>query len=287
MDLNQKRSLGEEPLVQVGDKISVWWPSGDEGGEEIELIAHVTSINQSSKRKDGSLFVYQLIFEDGSKRKTRLANLRFSVIGGSSLRASDHLSKRMRNDDGLDMATIVSVSDHTDHLSPSLILGDIGVIGNERPMRKILTEQSKTQYAYGWNRYVKYCTEKNLPVDGGGGSISDQMEAFLVYVITEDPVKTVTPAVANSYISAIGKTLIEGGQLESMSQIRTPKFTAQLEAFTKAHKMMKQQSQEEKEHMQHVQQVVRHLSRVGDDGVDDDDDDDDHSQPVEHSVIEV
>jgi hypothetical protein len=285
MDMSHKRSVMEEPLVQVGDKINVLWPgNGEEGIPDVELTAHVTSINQSTKRKDGSLFIYQLIFEDGTKRKTRLANLRFNVIGGSSLRSSDHLSKRMRtSDDGLDL----SVSDH--HLSPqSLMLGgEINVLVNhERPMRKNLTEQSKTQYAYGWNRYVKYCAEKNLPLDAAGGSISEQMETFLVYVITEDPVKTVTPAVANSYISAIGKTLMEAGQLESMSQIRTPKFTAQLEAFTKAHKMMKQQSQEEKEHMQHIDHVVHQLQH--DHGhIHHSQHDDDESQPVEHNVIEV
>lgn len=283
MELSNKRSVVEEPLVQVGDKINVLWPgTGEDGSQDVELIAHVTSINQSTKRKDGSLFIYQLIFEDGAKRKTRLANLRFNVIGGSSLRSSDHLSKRMRtSDDGLDLTV-------SDHMSPqSLMLGgDINVLVNhDRPMRKNLTEQSKTQYAYGWNRYVKYCAEKNLPLDGAGGSISEQMEAFLVYVITEDPVKTVTPAVANSYISAIGKTLIEAGQLEAMSQIRTTKFTAQLEAFTKAHKMMKLQSQEEKEHMQHIEQVVQHLQH--DHHSHHSQHDDDESQPVEHNVIEV
>ena len=288
LPVSHKRPATEEPLVQVGEKISVLWPgTGEDGIHDVELTAHVTSINQSSKRKDGSLYVYQLVFEDGTKRKTRLAHLRFHVIGGSSLR-TDHMSKRVRSDDCLDISSI------TDVVPPSLMLGDMGVmgVGAERPPRKSLTDQSRTQYAYGWNRYVKYCAEKSLPLDAGDGSISEQMEAFLVYVITEDPVKTVTPSVANSYISAIGKTLMEAGQLESMSQIRTPKFTAQLEAFTKAHKLMKQQSQQEKDLVDHADHVV-HLSSVCDDTHLqhhhhlDHDDGDQGSPPVEHSVIEV
>ena len=287
--LSHKRPATEEPLVQVGDKISVLWPgTGEDGIHDMEVTAHITSINQSSKRKDGSLYVYQLIFEDGTKRKTRLAHLRFHVIGGSSLR-TDHMSKRVRSDDSLDISSI------TDVVSPSLMLGDMGVIGvgvDRSSLRKTLTDQSRTQYAYGWNRYVKYCAEKSLPLDAGDGSISEQMEAFLVYVITEDPVKTVTPSVANSYISAIGKTLMEAGQLESMSQIRTPKFTAQLEAFTKAHKLMKQQSQQEKDLVDHSDHVVHHIARVAEEEHRQHhhlhrDDDDQAPPPVEHSVIEV
>mmetsp|Transcript_17014 Transcript_17014/g.17766 ORF Transcript_17014/g.17766 Transcript_17014/m.17766 type:complete len:251 (-) Transcript_17014:71-823(-) len=250
--MNQKHNNSlEEPVVQVGDKISIAWPT--ESGQLRQCHADVIAIHQSTKRKDDSIYVYQLLFEDGSKKKTRLLGTQFTIIDSSS-EYFDPSKKR------------------------SLSSVDI-----DKPSKKILSEQSKTQYGYGWSRYVKFCAEKGLPLDGGGGSISDQMEAFLTYVVVEDPVKTVTPAVANSYISAIGKTLIETNQLASMSQIRTPKFTAHLDAYLKAFKLLKQQQQQqqllgdlvdEKDH-----QIQLHIRPT--------DEDQSGEPPVEHSVIEV
>ena len=249
--MNQKRESGEEPVVQVGDKISIAWP--DESGQFHQCRADVIAIHQSAKRKDDSIFVYQLLFEDGTKKKTRLLNHQFTIIDSSS--------------------------EYLDTPKKRHYVGDT----HERPAKKTLSEQSKTQYGYGWSRYVKFCTEKGLPLDAGGGSISDQMQAFLTYVVVEDPVKTVTPAVANSYISAIGKTLMEANQLASMSQIRTPKFTAHLDAYLKAFKLIKQQQQQpQQQHHMHDEkdhQIQIHIRPS--------DEDQTGEEPVEHSVIEV
>lgn len=246
--MSQKRDMGEEPVVQVGDKISIAWPG--EAGQFQQCRADVIAIHQSAKRKDDSIFVYQLLFEDGTKKKTRLLNHQFTIIDSS-----------------------------TEYYEPSKkrhFEGDL----HERPAKKTLSEQSKTQYGYGWSRYVKFCAEKGLPLDAGGGSISDQMQAFLTYVVVEDPVKTVTPAVANSYISAIGKTLIEANQLASMSQIRTPKFTAHLDAYLKAFKLIKQQQQQQQQlHDKEDHHIQLHIRASDEDHTGD--------PPVEHSVIEV
>jgi hypothetical protein len=246
--MSQKRDAGDEPVVQVGDKLSIAWPS--ESGQFQQSRADVIAIHQSAKRKDDSLFVYQLLFEDGSKKKTRLLNHQFTIVD-SSTEFYDPPKKRHYEGETID-----------------------------KPAKKTLSEQSKTQYGYGWSRYVKFCAEKGLPLDAGGGSISDQMQAFLTYAVVEDPVKTVTPAVANSYISAIGKTLMESNQLASMSQIRTPKFTAHLDAYLKAFKLIKQQQQQQQQmHDEKDHQIQLHIIPS--------DEDQSGEPPVEHSVIEV
>lgn len=247
----QKRELGEEPVVQVGDKLSIAWPS--ESGQFQQCRVDVIAIHQSAKRKDDSIFVYQLLFEDGTKKKTRLLNHQFTIIDSSSDYYNSTAPKKRHHE---------AEGDH-----------------HERPAKKTLSEQSKTQYGYGWSRYVKFCAEKGLPLDAGGGSISDQMQAFLTYVVVEDPVKTVTPAVANSYISAIGKTLMEANQLASMSQIRTPKFTAHLDAYLKAFKLIKQQQQQQNLHDEKDHHIQLHLRAQSDE--------DQTEAPAEHSVIEV
>jgi hypothetical protein len=249
--MSQKRETGDEPVVQVGDKISIAWPH--ESGQFQQCRADVIAIHQSAKRKDDSIFVYQLLFEDGTKKKTRLLNHQFTIIDSSSEFFDPPKKRHYEGDNNI----------------------------HERPAKKTLSEQSKTQYGYGWSRYVKFCTEKGLALDAGGGSISDQMQAFLTYVVVEDPVKTVTPAVANSYISAIGKTLMEANQLASMSQIRTPKFTAHLDAYLKAFKLIKQQQQQHQHHVHDDKdhQIQLHIRPTNEDQS--------GEAPVEHSVIEV
>jgi hypothetical protein len=248
--MNQKRPMLDEPVVQVGDKISISWPN--DSGEYQECRADIISIHQSTKKKDGSLYVYQLLFENGTKKKTRLLNEQYAVIDSIPSHFLDLSRKRSLEEDSLQDTLL------------------------DRPSKKSLTEQSKAQYGYGWNRYVKFCAEKGYPLDASGGSISDQMEAFLTYVVIEDPVKTVTPAVANSYVSAIGKTLIEANQLQSMAQIRTPKFTAQLEAYTKAYKFLKaeQMNGQMHDHQHNEIQLQASPEHQG-------------QQPVEHSIIEI
>ena len=59
--MNQKQnSGGEEPVVQVGDKLSIAWPC--ESGQFRQCHADVVAIHQSTKRKDDSIFVYRICY---------------------------------------------------------------------------------------------------------------------------------------------------------------------------------------------------------------------------------
>mmetsp|Transcript_20932 Transcript_20932/g.30167 ORF Transcript_20932/g.30167 Transcript_20932/m.30167 type:complete len:287 (+) Transcript_20932:115-975(+) len=226
--------------VQIGDKVKVLWPLRGEDPHECQAVVESVA---KRKRKYGGISC-KLLFEDGVQRRAVLTPGEYSVLDKDTGSFVPSAKKQKRNESATGNADgetpIIASAAIAPSDNPMMFLSD-------RPMKRSLSQQSKTQYMYGWNRYAKFCAERGLSVDAAGGSISEQMEAFLTFVVVEDPVKTVTPAVANSYISAIGKMLIEANQIESMAQIRTPKFNAQLEQYTRAFKLLKQQQVERQE----------------------------------------
>lgn len=82
-----------------------------------------------------------------------------------------------------------------------------------------MSAESERQYTFGWKRYVEYCHQHNLdPLVGGGANGGErgsntitpasQVMEFARYLM-ENPEKSVKPAAANSYVSAVGKKLVE------------------------------------------------------------------------------
>eukprot|EP00603_Paraphysomonas_imperforata_P001166 CAMPEP_0114414278 /NCGR_PEP_ID=MMETSP0103-20121206/1304_1 /TAXON_ID=37642 ORGANISM="Paraphysomonas imperforata, Strain PA2" /NCGR_SAMPLE_ID=MMETSP0103 /ASSEMBLY_ACC=CAM_ASM_000201 /LENGTH=289 /DNA_ID=CAMNT_0001582411 /DNA_START=54 /DNA_END=923 /DNA_ORIENTATION=+ len=88
----------------------------------------------------------------------------------------------------------------------------------------VMKEESQKQYTFGWKRYNEYCQIHNLnTLIGDKASPSTQILEFARYLM-QNPGKTVKSAVANSYVSAVGKKLLEANVITAMRDIRTPEL---------------------------------------------------------------
>jgi hypothetical protein len=88
----------------------------------------------------------------------------------------------------------------------------------------VMKEESQKQYTFGWKRYTEYCQIHNLNVMiGDKASPATQILEFARYLM-QNPGKTVKSAVANSYVSAVGKKLLEANVITAMRDIRTPEL---------------------------------------------------------------
>lgn len=87
----------------------------------------------------------------------------------------------------------------------------------------VMKEESQKQYTFGWKRYTEYCQMHSLDPLVGQVSPATQILEFARYLM-QNPGKTVKSAVANSYVSAVGKKLLEAGVIAAMRDIRTPEL---------------------------------------------------------------
>lgn len=68
-------------VVQIGDKIKVYWPNND--GSTDKVIATITGVEKCSKIKQNSLYKYTLRFHDSDEeveRSTRLLHLKWKKL---------------------------------------------------------------------------------------------------------------------------------------------------------------------------------------------------------------
>ena len=94
--------------------------------------------------------------------------------------------------------------------------GESGVIA--------MKEESQKQYTFGWKRYTEYCQIHSLDtLVGEKANPASQILEFARYLM-HNPGKTVKAAVANSYVSAVGKRLLEANVISAMRDIRTPEL---------------------------------------------------------------
>ena len=98
-----------------------------------------------------------------------------------------------------------------------------------------MKEETQKQYTFGWKRYTEYCELHNLntllreDADADTGTHTPsagpaaQILAFAQYLM-QNPGKTVKSSVANSYVSAVGKKLLDAKVITAMKDIRTPEL---------------------------------------------------------------
>lgn len=105
-----------------------------------------------------------------------------------------------------------------------------------------MTAESERQYTFGWKRYVDFCEQFNLdPLcqsKDNPSTPSQQVLQFARYLM-EHPEKAVRPAAASSYVSAVGKKLMDAKVIDSMRDIRTQEMK---EYFIVSNEMQKRQS---------------------------------------------
>ena len=71
----------ESSVVQIGDKIKVYWPNID--GSIDKVVATITGVEKCSKIKQNSLYKYTLRFHDSDQeveRSTRLLHLKWKKL---------------------------------------------------------------------------------------------------------------------------------------------------------------------------------------------------------------
>ena len=71
----------ESSVVQIGDKIKVYWPNND--GSTDKVVATITGVEKCSKIKQNSLYKYTLRFHDSDEeveRSTRLLHLKWKKL---------------------------------------------------------------------------------------------------------------------------------------------------------------------------------------------------------------
>lgn len=99
-----------------------------------------------------------------------------------------------------------------------------GGSGSDGEGSLVMKEESQKQYTFGWKRYNEYCQLHNLnTLIGDKASPATQILEFARYLM-QNPGKTVKSAVANSYVSAVGKKLLEANVITAMRDIRTPEL---------------------------------------------------------------
>jgi hypothetical protein len=88
----------------------------------------------------------------------------------------------------------------------------------------VMKEESQKQYTFGWKRYAEYCQLHGLDtMVAENASPATQILEFARYLM-QNSGKTVKSAVANSYVSAVGKRLLEASVITAMRDIRTPEL---------------------------------------------------------------
>jgi hypothetical protein len=83
--------------------------------------------------------------------------------------------------------------------------------------------ETQKQYTSGWKRYAEYCDAHSLNTLVGDQDPASQILEFARYLM-QNPGKTVKSAVANSYVSAVGKKLLEANVITEIREIRTPEL---------------------------------------------------------------
>lgn len=75
----------------------------------------------------------------------------------------------------------------------------------------MMKEESQKQYTFGWKRYAEYCSVHSLDTLIGAHAAPDSQILEFARYLMQNPAKSVKSAVANSYVSAVGKRLLEAG----------------------------------------------------------------------------
>lgn len=87
-----------------------------------------------------------------------------------------------------------------------------------------MKEETQKQYTFGWKRYTEYCELHSLnTLVGESTTPAVQILEFARYLM-HNPGKTVKSSVANSYVSAVGKKLLDANVITAMKDIRTPEL---------------------------------------------------------------
>lgn len=98
-----------------------------------------------------------------------------------------------------------------------------------------MKEETQKQYTFGWKRYVEYCELHSLnTMVGEQVCPANQILEFARYLM-QNPVKTVKSSVANSYVSAVGKKLLEANVITAMRDIRTAELKELFAEAGRAH----------------------------------------------------
>ena len=98
--MKHPKESDKAPAVTVGIKIDVDWPCID--GSSQRCSGTIQSVTESSKKKQGSYFKYEIKFDDGDVYSTRLLHLNWSlspaseetaVVGSKRRRKSEKSAK--------------------------------------------------------------------------------------------------------------------------------------------------------------------------------------------------
>lgn len=241
---------------EIGSYISVEWEL--DGGDTLKATGHITDkrvFEEPAKpTKYKILFDEDLVFANGEVKRemwTKLAGLKFSILSTTAhasmaaALAAPQMGQMVDRREGEELNSMVRINPAEG--------GSLDVLNMSN--RKSLMDVSRRQYSFGWKRYLDFCMLKGVAIDGSCPDykieLSELMESFLVYLV-EGAEKTVTPTVANQYISAVGKFLLESKVIDSIKDIRTAKFQKTLSTYTKQIKLAKEQ--ERQQQMQQLQQ---------------------------------
>jgi hypothetical protein len=93
------------PVVNVNDRVKVYWPNEDKTTEKISAI--ITKIEKCKKAKQNSLFKYTILVENDddcqkyhTERTTRLLHLKWKLIKVKKIKADtiaeDHMHKKQK-----------------------------------------------------------------------------------------------------------------------------------------------------------------------------------------------
>ena len=81
-----------DAVVNVGDKVRVKWPLADNSLQSCNGV--VVKVTKKSNSKKGSHYKYDIQFQDGDIKSTRLLHLEWELISDTVL--SEHNGKRKR-----------------------------------------------------------------------------------------------------------------------------------------------------------------------------------------------
>ena len=68
-----------DPVVQVGDRLQVSWPLLD-GASTQDFTGRVITVTKTNKVKNGSIYKYEIQFDDGDLQITRLLHLKWNKL---------------------------------------------------------------------------------------------------------------------------------------------------------------------------------------------------------------
>ena len=113
---------------------------------------------------------------------------------------------RMIGEDGV--VSFYDIDGNGERKKKKRIRRDVSETGGDLSMTS-MKEESQKQYTFGWKRYTEYCSIHGLdPMIGDKSNADTQILEFARYLMS-NPAKSVKSAVANSYVSAVGKKLLE------------------------------------------------------------------------------